>query len=331
MSGSWVSLFSTLTAGRTLTGTTNGIVGGGATQIRVTQSLQVGLSASLQTQPLLLLNVPSPWFGVVDAHADYQLPTGATLGLHARILRASTFASSNQAGSAIYLELRVPVHIPTGRSHQLRRAEGRIVDSETGQPLMGALVRIGNQAAVTDREGRVSFSALDSGVYHVSLDAAGPAAGALLVGDASLDMRARSDQPKMFALGVARGSRVRVAVRRLESAGGTLDAGRDSLVDAGAIPNVVVALVSGRDTIYQASDVYGRLDFGGVAPGVWTLAVMPADLPAHHAFESDRVQITLVPGESREIEFRLIPQKRTVTFVGDGTELKAKPAPSGKE
>ena len=62
-----------------------------------------------------------------------------------------------------------------------------------------------------------------------------------------------------------------MAVRRLEAEGGTLAAGRDSLVDAGAVTNVVVALVSGRDTIYQASDVHGRLDFSGIAQeyGPW--------------------------------------------------------------
>ena len=58
---------------------------------------------------------------------------------------------------------------------------------------------------------------------------------------------------------------------------------------------------------------------------------MPADLPAHQAFESERVQVTLAPGERREVEFHLIPQKRTVTFVGNGAELKAKPGPSSKE
>ena len=158
-SGSWVSLFGTFTAGHTLT-SGNGIVGGGAAQIRITNALNMGLSASMQTQPPLLIGVQSAWSGELDAHADYQLPTGATLGLHARVLHTSTFASSDQAGSAIYAELRLPLRIPTGHLHQFGRAEGRIVDAETGQPLPGALVRIGNQAAVTDHDGRVSFSSL---------------------------------------------------------------------------------------------------------------------------------------------------------------------------
>ena len=92
-------------------------------------------------------------------------------------------------------------------------------------------------------------------------------------------------------------------------------------------PNVVVALESARDTIYQSSDDRGRLDFGAVAPGNWTLAVLPGELPDHHVFESDRVEITVGAGEHRDVELRLVPRQRNVTFVGPDVTLKAKPLP----
>ena len=44
---------------------------------------------------------------------------------------------------AIYLEFRTPLRLPIGPSHAAGRAEGRIVDGATGQPVAGALVRVG--------------------------------------------------------------------------------------------------------------------------------------------------------------------------------------------
>ena len=152
--------------------------------------------------------------------------------------------------------------------------------------------------------------------------------GALLVGDAFVDTREKSTRPVLFALSVARGGSVRALVRILGPALGTLAENADSMVTVGMEPNVLVALESGRDTIYQSSDERGRLDFGSVAPGTWTLVVMPSDIPDHHVFETDRIEVTVKSGERSDVEFKLVPQRRTVTFIGhDDIALKAKPLP----
>jgi hypothetical protein len=174
----------------------------------------------------------------------------------------------------------------------------------------------------------VAFSGLAPAKERVSIDATGAAAGALLVGDAFVDTREKSTHPVMFALSVARGGSVRALVRVLGPALGTLAENTDSMVTVGMEPNVLVALESGRDTVYQSSDESGRLDFGTVAPGTWTLVVMPSDIPDHHVFETDRIEVTVKSGERRDVELRLVPLRRTVTFIGhDDIALKAKPLP----
>ena len=63
------------------------------------------------------------------------------------------------------------------------RVEGHVVDAGTGRPVAGTLVRVGDQAAVTDKNGHVSLSGLEPGEYHVAVDANGPAARSLVGGD----------------------------------------------------------------------------------------------------------------------------------------------------
>jgi protocatechuate 3,4-dioxygenase beta subunit len=266
------------------------------------------------------------WFSQSDARLEYRFASGSFIALRERIWQNPRMQGLRDA-HAIYLEYRTPLRLPIGPSRRTGRATGRVVDAETGRPVAGAVVRMGDQAALSDKRGRVAFSGLNPERYVVSLDPSGTGAGALVTGDAVVDMREPSSRPAVFAVAVARGAHLRVLVRRMALAGGSLGGQADSLVSAGALPNVLLALEGARDTLLQATDDHGRLDFGSVPPGSWVVSVRPCDLPDHHVFETDRVVVTLAPGENREVELRVVPQRRAVTFIGDEREIKAKPMP----
>ena len=327
--GGTLSVFGAHDDGNTLTGSTSGVANAGVgLDLLLPLSFELNVSTSAQRATLGVFDGSGEWFSQSDARLDYRFAGGQSLSLRERIWQNPTMQGSADA-SATYLEFRTPIRLPVGPSHTAGRAEGIIVDANTGKPVVGALVRIADQAAVTDKEGRVSFSGLMPAHDRVSIDATGAAAGALLVGDAVVEISSQMTKPAKFSLAVARGGTVRALVSRLDAANGTLGAmSADSMVTVGMESNVVVALQSGRDTIYQSSDDRGRVDFGAVAPGKWTMVVMPGDLPDHHVFESDRIEVTVQPGGRSDVELRLIPQRRTVTFIGhDDVALKAKPLP----
>jgi hypothetical protein len=196
------------------------------------------------------------------------------------------------------------------------------VADASGKPLRGVLVHVGDQVAVTDERGQVSLFGLASGVHPISLDAPGAAAQSMLIGDASVTVDGRSSHPATFKVGIAQGARLRGQVRVLDFAA-TLAANADSLIDAGTLQNVTVALQGVRDTLYLTSDDRGQINFGAVAPGRWTLAVMPgAEIPEHHAFRDDRIDLLLGAGDTRNVELQIVPKKRAVTFIGPSETIK---------
>jgi hypothetical protein len=325
--GSSVSLFGAHDDGNTLMGATSGVANAGVSlDLHLPYAFELALSTSADRATLGVFDGSGAWFSESDARLDYHFARGQTISLRERIWQNPLLQGSANA-RAVYLEFRTPLRVPVGPSRSTGRAEGIIVDAATGRPLVGALVRLADQAAVTDKDGRVAFSGIAPARQRVSVDPTGAAAGAMLVGDAFVDIREGAQAPATFALKVERGGSVRALVRRLAPALGTLAANTDSMVTVGMQANVLVALEGPRDTLYQSSDDHGHLDFGEVAPGVWTLAVMPGTLPAHEVFEADRVQVTVRPGEHRDVELRLVPQKRAVTFVGNDVALNAKPLP----
>jgi archaellum component FlaG (FlaF/FlaG flagellin family) len=294
---------------------------GGSVRARV-------VSSASSMQPLFAGGNPI-WYGQVDGRLDYRLPNTATIGVrgHAWINPGVQGATAN---NAVYLEVRMPVGVPVGRLRRLGRVEGQVADA-SGRPLAGVLVHIGDQLAVTNARGQVSVSGLPTGEHPISLDVAGIAGQAMLVGDLSVVVDGSSSRPATFKVGMARGATLRGQVRVLDFAT-TLAANGDSLVQVGTLPNVTVALEGARDTLYQTSDDAGRLDFGSVTPGRWTISVLPgAELPDRHAFASERLSVVLDAGEKREVTLEIVPRKRPVTFVGPGEILKPRQDPKAKQ
>ena len=96
----------------------------------------------------------------------------------------------------------------------------------------------------------------------------GAAAGALLVGDAFVDISATSTRPAKFSLAIARGGNVRALVSRLDVAGGTLvvvdDRGRNRKpCRCSALRSASSGLVSVRRLARMFAD---RPGVGGIRP-----------------------------------------------------------------
>ena len=251
-------------------------------------------------------------FAQVDARLTRSLSTGANISLRARILAGSQIPSASRR--LVFLEYSLPVKLPVSALQTPGRVRGRIVNSETGKGVAGALVRLGGQTAVTDADGRVWFSGLAAGRYRVSLSQDMTFAGAAVDGDPSVYVDGTSGPPSTFQLTVARAASVEGAVHHWVVARTSIGGGPDSLVDAGPMRGVVVALTSGRDTLYRATDDSGRFRFTELSPKHSSVKVVTP--PAAHArYEPEELQLDLVPGKSNEASFRLVPVRREVHML----------------
>ncbi|HXD48346.1 MAG TPA: hypothetical protein VN600_06210 [Gemmatimonadaceae bacterium] len=287
-----------------------------------------GALAGASSQLALPLGFALNWYGSVsvpryagagrnvqgDVSLSHELRNGTTMLFREHFARYDR-GLSVPGMNALYLELRTPLHIPTAPSRSSGRVTGRVFDEASGRGLSNLLVRIGDESVITDGQGRVSVSGLKPGHYGVSLESADHATRGVLVGDVTVDVRADDDRPATFSVALAQSAHVRASIRQLEAANGSLDAGNDSLVDKGGLENAMVALEGARDTIYQTTDANGRVDFGHVAPGAWTVHVLSAEIPDFHTLEMDRFTIVVAPGETRDVQFRVVPKRRTIRML----------------
>lgn len=310
--GMWIERYS---GGSITRGTAGTFTMGGDATLRL-----AGTDVSLVTYATRMSGADEGWHSQLDAHVSHPLRSGSRVSLRARLIGGGTLSAAEQ--SVAYLEYSMPLRLPISRLRTPGRVHGRVIDAESGRGVPGALVRLGPQVAITDRDGSVAFGGVPAGEHRVSLSQETSFAQAVFVGDPTVVVDSVRGRPTTFRLAIARSARVDLAVHRYVSARTGIGAVADSLVDAGPLANATFVLAGERDTLYRTTRDDGSATFTDIPPGAWTLSVR-GDAPAFHRFDPERLELTLAPGEHRKLQFRLVPRKREVQLIGDGEELKS--------
>jgi hypothetical protein len=302
----------------------SGVNGGGSAMLR----LPLAMTFSLSAYGSIPTGQSEMYFAQVDAELSHQLANGMAVVLRDRLTNYA-WRTDVPRSNLFFLELRAPLRIPTGLTHTTGLARGQIIDQETGLGVSGALVRLGSEAAVSDARGRVTFASLAPGLYHASVDgASGPVmSDALLTGDVTVEVARDSREPVDFSLSLVRGGQVRVDVRQLDFATTLSTSSSDSLVDAGALANAMIALVGARDTIYQVTNQNGVATFRDVPVGPWSVKLIAGTLPPAHAVDDDEHAVTVRAGEQATVGFRIVPKRRAVQLLEPPPTVIARPAP----
>jgi hypothetical protein len=311
-----VSLWTERYSGGSITkGSQGTITFGGDATLRLTRNTDfsiIGYGTRLRTPA-------GEWHSQVDGLVSRLLENGSRVSLRARLIGGGTLTASEQ--SVAFIEYGMPLRLPVARLRTPGRVYGRVVDAVTGRGVPGALVRLGPQVAITDRQGQVAFGGVPGGEHRLSMSQETSFADAVFIGDPTLMVDSARPQPTTFELAIARSARLDVSVRRFASARTGVAGAADSVVDAGALANATLVLASDRDTLYRTTRDDGQVTFTDVPPGRWVVSIR-GDAPAFHRFDPDRVELTLAPGAAQTLSFRLVPRRREVQLIGGGQELR---------
>ena len=246
----------------------------------------------------------------VDVSVVQALSTGATIGMRMR-----TMSNMIDHGRQIaFLEYTTPLQMPVGRSRVTGRARGRVVDQETGQGVAGTLVRLGPQAAITDRDGRVAFAGLPTGEYRLSIAQQATQTATVFTGDPTVHIDSTRIAPITFALAVERAGTVAGSVRQMGVARKSIDSAPDSLADVGGIADVTLALIGVRDTLFAVTDASGGYRFTEVVSGSYMLKTM-TEAPAGARWEPVEIDVTVKPASVNQVTFRQVPRRRAVQMI----------------
>ena len=250
-------------------------------------------------------------YSQLDARLTNTLSNGSKLSVR---VRSATTVLGTSSEKLAYLEYSLPIGVPTGHTHRPGRANGTVIDEESGRGVPGVLVRLGPHAGVTDHDGRVSFAGLPPGEYRASLASEASISNATYVGNPVVKIDSLRREAPAFQLALSRASKIRGIVRQFVAVRTALGAVSDSLEYSGPVEGIAITLVGVSDTLFRTSASDGTFLFDELPAGRWTVLVESAVAPLFR-IERPQISVTTRPGQESLVVIRILPRQKPVKII----------------
>ncbi len=271
-------------------------------------------------------------YSTVGASLDLEFELGKKSDLLFSIFYNYAAAAGGNHSGGVSVEFSTSLGIPVGLKEDVGTLRGTVVDTETGEPLQDIIVRTGGGAAVTDAKGRFSFPALEPGVRLLDVDVS--RADTFLQPFTDTPIEVVIEEKKTTNLVIEMGRRSVVQGTVLQYAFPPEDSSFDSETDSGTsgdeemveeyvrsggIRGVLLELTNGVETYRRLTDRSGRFAFEDIIPGQWKLIVYDHNIPQYHFIEEKEFNLDLTVGERADIEIRVLPERRKMKVIDEGT------------
>jgi hypothetical protein len=249
-------------------------------------------------------------YTTANARLEQSLGRGHTVALRARMhaMSSGAFVPLREE-TTFFFEYGIPLQIPVPGLGP-RQVRARVVEAGSGDAIPGALVRMGDYAAITNRDGRVTF-APTAAIRALSVERRDVAAP-LVIDAPDLDAAAKGQRHDL-TITVGEGARITGRVTRYDRVT------RDSVVPRGGIADVVVVLTRGADTLHVLTREDGGFDFRQLPPGNWLATVSGGQMPAAYGFERHTATVRAEPGRAVTLEFRVVSRSEEAVLQDGGS------------
>lgn len=281
---------------------------------------EVGFGASNQQSGRFSYGVGLDWTITSDDHMEFELN---------HVVRSSGGGLSSALEGGVWYS--VDYGAPIARKPDIGALSGTITDAGTGAPIPDAVVRVAGFTAVSDSDGRYRFPALREGTHRLSIDAASISHSLVPMEKLPREVEIEGQRTHAVDIELAQGAALSGRIIRYEYPDAETqfqpeqtersDGSGRHLREAEPLRGVTVTLSKDGTTDRRITGSDGSFRFAELPPGKWRINLSANAIPAQHEYERNDFEISLEPGESREIEIRVIPKERPIQFLEEERTL----------
>jgi len=256
-------------------------------------------------------------FSMADARIEHEFSFGHLLTLRARTVRTAYETSIRNA--SVSASWSIPIGIPVpGMGPERAVLPGRVVDAETGDPVVGARLSMGRFDTTTDEEGRFTIRIEYAELQYLTIDRASIGFGRRPLAAMPMAIDPAMIPPEGIEIPVVRSSEVTIQVAVDTGTGGQRESALNTALGEEDKAGVLVEIRSAHDRLRRVTDRDGRARFPDLVPGVWEAFIVGASLPPETVSRPDTLQLELMAGEASEGVMTIAPERREVRLVGSG-------------
>ena len=263
-------------------------------------------------------------YGTLIASGEYGLNLRPSATTH------SGTASLQYSGSFL---------LPVSRKSGIGAVTGTVRSVLDDQPIPNVVIRLGENAAVTDRRGKFLFPAVRPGSHYLDVDStlAQIDLVPLISTPAELTVESQRDTSIEIPMGFLadiEGIVARYAFAE-ESAKFRTKRDEDDQLEllepelrepdpgiryemAGAVAGVLIELKRDGRIQRRVSDVKGNFRFEDLAPGIWEIEIVPNTLDEYTYALSESKTVVLESGKDTFVRFDILPEVREIQIISGG-------------
>jgi hypothetical protein len=261
---------------------------------------------------------------------ELSLAVGArsTLSFAGHVQYRQTTQGPEFSGAAD-IGFTTPLSIPVSRQRDVGAIEGYVYDAASGLPLEDVIIRMSDRAVVSGERGLFKFTGLAEGDYYLEINASRVGRNRIADLPSPIVVHVVPDRSSHIEIPIIEGGIVSGRVKLYEVAAGSQglltivpegqeappDYTMDELVEAGGLSGVIIHLRQGDQLRRVLTRADGDFVFYDVRPGTWTVTLETERLPRYHRLLHGVEEIEVASGETAELEFEVVPVRRTLTII----------------
>jgi len=261
---------------------------------------------------------------LAEISLKHQFKNNHSLGLHVRqVLSPHSETAKNIVG---FIDYTMPINVPVSRKPDRFELSGQVFDSEkNNEGIKGVIIRANDRTTITDKKGHFTFHGLQSGQYYLAVDRGTLQPEKITAEKSPMEIALTSHKKNEWNISVVSkatfSGRVQVfkseQKKTLSNSLITENEQNKMVVDRGLV-NVMIELRDASEIRRQMTDTGGWFHFEDVRPGEWVVNVFPLNLPENHFLEKETITLTIAPGASTEIVFKVLPVQRLIRLKNAG-------------
>lgn len=223
------------------------------------------------------------------------------------------------------LTYELPIDIPVSRRSDVGAVRGVVVHNESGEGLPEVIVTIGEKTVATDGRGEFLVPVVPIGEWYLNLNTT----------------RLRSDlipvltMPVPVIVELHKESEIRIEMTRPAAISGIvvtheIDRSRLRLFSDdpaeytrnGGLGGAVIEAVGPQGARRTVSRDDGTFSMDALPPGIWTVTILPENLPEGSVVRESSFELNIAPGETAEVMFQIMPIVRDIQFQNQGEILE---------
>lgn len=212
----------------------------------------------------------------------------------------------------------IPTHTPVKWREDFGALEGYLLEEETAEPIANAVVKVGDEKRLTDKDGRYHFSNLQPGLRQINVELLPKK---LIPADReNTSACIKGGRTNYYPLAALQGGSIegviklfdyveRVVLQENSKIGFEV-----GLEEGSGLSNARIILISEGfgELISTTSDCLGRFLFESLRPGKWCLRIYPKDKLKTHTLEFEELTVYVSNKEKVVLEVKGMPARREI-------------------